>query len=1053
MFRYRDACRVLASLTCVVVAVFLTGAMSARAAVNSWSSTGPDGGWVYGVAWHPTRNGVLFASVGRIYRSTDSGAHWTSVSPQTSIFGQFVFHPSDPDRILMSGSPPLQSRDGGKTFTSANTLPGGYALQQLAMASTGVLYAAAAGRVFRSNDFSGTWEEMSTGLPGGASQSAGLVISPTDPDTLYASFGDAGLFKTTNGGTSWTVVGSLTGIIGDIAINPNNASQLLVYKIDGGPNLWRSDDAGASWSPVLAAYLSWFGFDPTVAGRALAIDYANRKMLLSTDAGVTWAPAANMPALDARTVSFSRTTAGAVAMGSNQGVFYSTTGGLTFTYRSSGIRSVDPAAIAGSRAAPFEVFASFYSGPAGVHRRVPDGWQPTNNAQLMAAFPAPTQIFGLAVDPNDASVVYATGVGGVARSADAGATWTALSPTLNVAEVKAIAIDPANTQVLYLASMGEGILRSSNGGASWTPRNNGLPAAIFGVAMRHVAIDPADSQRLYAVNEFGVLYRTADAGLNWTKASGALPVNESVLALALDPFDSNRVYMGTGAALYRSPDKGITWTTVALPVNTSGIRSVLVDPEVPGTIALVVESPAGVIRSVDGGVSWERLPWDSQDDWIAVAFGALDPGEPGNLIVGGLRHGMREFLIAPDLSISVSGIAAKIPLGGAPSLRVVVQNKVSSSFATANATVSLVLPPALAAGTISSTRGSCARNGQSVTCQLGALKVGETAQIDLPLTVAGGAGSIAATVEAHEFDPFASDNALTLPVIVEPFADLRTTVTAPAAVDHGSTALVDVQVMNLGPHAAAGAGLILGLPTGFGPSSAFSNPLCKHTTGTTVICELGALLKDASVTIQVPVAATTIGVHPFVATATSTSHDPDSANSVVNRSVTVKPVTDLAVALGDVPASMATGQKGTITATVTNNGPDPLNVVVATLSGTGLSITDASPIGGSCSIAGGTVSCSLGALAAGASRIIDLAFTVTAASSAQVNASTDSEGVDGTLGNNSASRAVTIAVPTPSTNIGGSGGGALGLWGLLALLGWACARLWRAADAASIGIQ
>jgi len=1028
----------------VCAGVFLAG-VPAWAGINSWSSTGPDGGWVYGVAWHPTRDGVMFAAAGRVYRSTDRGAHWSSVSPTGGVFGQFIFDPANPDRILASGGPLLRSTDGGASFTWAGSPPGGYQMQHLAIDSSGsVVYGAAeGGRVFRSSDFGLTWVGVSTGLSGPSTAgSAGLVASPTDPNTLYVSFNSAGLFKTTNAGASWSPVASLPGNIHEIAINPNNGSQLLAYKIDIGPQLWRSDDAGASWSLVLSAYLTWFGFDPLVVNRVFATDNANHRLLVSTDAGSSWLPAANIPSVQASAVGFNPTTTNVLAVGTAEGVYYSTSAGQTLTYRSTGIRSADTRAIAVSRSAPFQVYASFYAGPNGVHRRVPGGWEATNTAQLMAAFSQPTVIDALAVDPDDSSVVYAAGNGGVAKSTDAGNTWALLPGAFATTQLNAIAIDPSNSQVIYLAAAREGILRSALGGAAWGARNSGLPVVPpFGVSMRDVAINPVDPQRLYAIDNTGVLFRTFDAGINWTRSSGALAPFEGVSTVAFDPFNGNRIYMATVSALYQSLDSGVAWSPIPLPPGTSGIRSVLPDPEIPGTVTLIVESPAGVIRTVDGGATWERIPWENPGDGIPIWNGVLTPGQRGNLIVGGLRHGMREFQIAPDLSVSLSGIADRLPIGGASSLRVTVQNKVTSLFATSDATVSVLLPAVLVAGSVSSSRGACAHVGQNITCRVGPLKVGENAQIDMSLTGAAGAGDIIASVQVYEVDSLDTDNHVTLPVTVQPFADLRATVGTPT-VNHGGSAVVDVHVMNLGPHASADTGVMIGLPTGLGTFSSFSNPLCSVGSSTSLLCEFGALPKDGSATIQVPVTGVSIGVHEMTVTATSSTQDPVTDNNIVNRSITVRPVTDLAVTLGNVPGSVIAGQTVSVTATVANNGPDPLNVVVATLSGAGLSVTAATPNGGSCSITGGAASCSLGALAAGASRTIDVTLNATVAGAAQVTASIDSEGSDSTAGNNSAVRSVTItAVPSAGGGAGSSGGGgALGLWGLLAMLSWASAR-------------
>ncbi|HXS31845.1 MAG TPA: hypothetical protein VN755_13495, partial [Steroidobacteraceae bacterium] len=177
----------LASLVLLVVPV--------QAGVNSWTSTGVEGGGITALGWHPTRSGVLFAASGRVYRSTDSGAHWTAVSGSGPVLGNFVFDPSSPDRILVSGQPVLRSTDGGASFAPATPMPDQNFVARLAITNSGsAVYAASGGRVFRSTDFAQSWTEISNGLPGSAAGGPGsLRISPSDSNTLYVSYATSGL--------------------------------------------------------------------------------------------------------------------------------------------------------------------------------------------------------------------------------------------------------------------------------------------------------------------------------------------------------------------------------------------------------------------------------------------------------------------------------------------------------------------------------------------------------------------------------------------------------------------------------------------------------------------------------------------------------------------------------------------------------------------------------------------------------------------------------------------------------------------------------------------
>ena len=166
---------------------------------------------------------------------------------------------------------------------------------------------------------------------------------------------------------------------------------------------------------------------------------------------------------------------------------------------------------------------------------------------------------GIAVDPSDLTTVYAATGRGVIKSTDRGDTWTPASsglPTeagppdllrprscsgqvnqLNFTvprNVKAIAVDPANLDVLY-AAVG-GVHTSVDGGANWVALNGNLPAPPRTVTSGngHVSalvVDPNSGDPIFgtlyaATSGFGV-YRSVNGGTSWTASTGLLPTHPS----------------------------------------------------------------------------------------------------------------------------------------------------------------------------------------------------------------------------------------------------------------------------------------------------------------------------------------------------------------------------------------------------------------------------------------------------------------------------------------------------------------------------------------------
>ena len=242
----------------------------------------------------------------------------------------------------------------------------------------------------------------------------------------------------------------------------------------------------------------------------------------------------------------------------------------------------------------------------------------------------------LAVDPTDASHLYASilrGRGGDRRvsppihssfgvweSHDSGVTWQLDLPSpatsLGATDVR---LDPQTPTTLYTSFWGDKIYKSTDGGATWTPIMNGLPADAnfaavptrFNLAISHPA------------GQGAVLY----TGFDWVDGAGHHQASR----------------------LFKSTDGGASWAATG---TGSGIDSVLgycgtqcfydnvieTDPTNPnvvfaaGSFGYNLSPPSGgVYRSTDGGATWKNLGWDMHPDFHALAF---DPNNTQNVLIG-----------------------------------------------------------------------------------------------------------------------------------------------------------------------------------------------------------------------------------------------------------------------------------------------------------------------------------------------------------------------------------------------------------------------------------
>jgi photosystem II stability/assembly factor-like uncharacterized protein len=259
-----------------------------------WRSIGPHrAGRVSAVAGHPTEKATFyFGGVGGgVWKTTDGGAHWYNISDgqlNTSAVGAIAVSESDPNVIYIGtgetnirsnvshGDGVYKSTDGGRTWTNMGLKDTRHIGRvRIHPQNPDIVYAAALGHawgeneergVFRSMDGGKNWEKVLYKSPKAGSHD--ISIDPNNPRILYAAIWegrryphaassggeDSGLWKTTDGGDTWTEItrnpGLPTGLIGKIgvAVSPAKSGRVwaLVESEDGA--LFRSDDDGATWT-------------------------------------------------------------------------------------------------------------------------------------------------------------------------------------------------------------------------------------------------------------------------------------------------------------------------------------------------------------------------------------------------------------------------------------------------------------------------------------------------------------------------------------------------------------------------------------------------------------------------------------------------------------------------------------------------------------------------------------------------------------------------------------------------------------------------------------
>lgn len=424
-----------------------------------------------------------------------------------------------------------------------------------------------------------TWTAI--GPDGGTVQS--LAIDPVDPNTLYAGSCGGGIFRTTNAGARWQAINQgLTNAqmyqcVAAIAVDPWNHS--TVYS--AGSGVFKSTDGGDSWVPMLTNMpVTSMAMDPQIPNTLYAGTWHNG-VFKSTDGGSTW---------------------NAI----NNGLYIFTS--ITHMV-------VDPLT-------PNILYVGTGDGNFGAVYKSVDGGDSWNRIGRHFA-----SIIALALAPSDPAILY-TFEGGpfggpaMAKTTDAGATWTYLNVLGPYTWPRALAIDPIDSNTVY-AGLTNSVLKTIDGGNTW--RDAGLTSIYIDV----LAIDPQKPAILYSGTYFDGVFKTTDGATNWSASTTGLAANESVTALAVDPKTPATIYAGIyGGPIgpNRTSNGGASWKRL-YGYYSYRVDGFAIDPTTPTTIYAAANG--GVLKSTNQGEIWSSPSLPS-----SVKSLAIDPSSTTTLYAG-----------------------------------------------------------------------------------------------------------------------------------------------------------------------------------------------------------------------------------------------------------------------------------------------------------------------------------------------------------------------------------------------------------------------------------
>ncbi len=267
------------------------------------------------------------------------------------------------------------------------------------------------------------------------------------------------------------------------------------------------------------------------------------------------------------------------------------------------------------------------------------------------------RIARIQINPKDSNTVWVCATGhlwnaneerGVFKTTDGGKTWKKTLYANPDTGCSDLTVDPQDPRVLYAGMWtyrrtgwsfssggpGSGLYKSTDGGDTWKPVTNGLPAGLKGRVA--VAVAPSRPSVVYALveSENTALYRSDDSGGSWAEVNTAfnLQVRPFYFAnLAVDPTDFNTIYK-TGLSTTVSLDGGKTFSSGGLGAGPhSDHHALWIDPRDPKM--LVLGTDGGVYISYDQGSRWRFVGALPVSQFYHVTY---DMERPYN-VYGGLQ--------------------------------------------------------------------------------------------------------------------------------------------------------------------------------------------------------------------------------------------------------------------------------------------------------------------------------------------------------------------------------------------------------------------------------
>lgn len=511
--------------------------------------------------------GVLKSTDGGSTWNT-TGLNWTVTQVRT--ISRLLMSPSNSQVIYAGGSAGIyKTTNGGSTWSqvfSTSSIKD----MEFKPGTPSTIYAARYS-VYKSTDDGATWSQLTTGLPTSNVQRIALGVSSANSEYVYAlmsnntNSGFLGFYKSTNSGTSWTQMSTTPNILGwntnggdtggqgwydlCMAVSQTNANEVYT----GGINIWKSTNGGTSWS-CMSSWTSsvhadqhdlWFA-----PGTSRLYSGNDGGVYKTTNGGTSWSwIGSGLKITQFYRIGNSATNSNLVLAGAQD----------NGTKKRNGTTWSDVIGGDGMECIIDHSNSNIQYGELYYGQIL----KSTNGGSSFGSMTLPSEynsslgswVTPYVMHPTNASIIYA-GYRNVWKTTNAGSSWTQIS-NFTSGSLTVLHVAPSDPNVIYASTGSSTLKRTGDGGTNWTSYN--LPSAQY---LTYMAIHKTDPNKIWAAfsgySSGQKVYYSTDGGANWTNISGSLP-NVPVNTIVYQNDYYNRVYAGTDIGVFYKDDNTSDW--------------------------------------------------------------------------------------------------------------------------------------------------------------------------------------------------------------------------------------------------------------------------------------------------------------------------------------------------------------------------------------------------------------------------------------------------------------------------------------------------------------